>query len=405
MYHLACYNRFRQFAFGCAALLVALVGAPLAAWAEVHDPPRRLATRGPQAVRQVDYEVIADLAGDETVVDDDGAWSYGDGPTAQWEYGVDGLGASMADEPPPAHLEFQDSLPLYPHAGQWLSQTGGRFRGALAGLMPVDEPWTDVAADRSWQLLPDGLLYKQYLASVREPRLGGSWLYDTASGAVPWDIMLGGRVGLLRWGSSGVDIPYGRPDGWQWDAEGAAIVRLDLKTRRDLIGSDFRAGTFLTRARGPWESRFGYYHLSAHAGDEFLLRTPGFMRINYTRDVLVLGIAYRIGPDVRLYSEGGYSVANGGGSQPWEFQFGADYSPGRPTLGLRPAPFLAVNGHLREELNFGGNLVVQAGWQWRSLLNGHLLRTGLEYYHGKSRQQQLFNRFEQQIGMGLWYDY
>lgn len=387
------------------ATAAVLALAPWSAQADFQDPPRRLAARQPRGVQTVGYEVVSDALDAGDFASRDAGWASDQGGIV-WE-GESGEFAALADsDEPPAHLQFRDSTPLYPQAGQWLSGTGGRLRGAMAGVMPAaEQPWNDVATTRSWQFLPDGLLYKQYLASVREPRLGGSWTYETANSGVPWDIMLGGRVGLLRWGSSGVDIPYGRPDGWQWDAEGAAIVRLDLKTRRDLIGSDFRAGTFLTRARGPWESRFGYYHLSAHAGDELLLRTPGFLRINYTRDVIVLGLAYRVVPDLRLYSEGGYSVANGGGSQPWEFQFGADYSPVEPTLGLTPAPFVAVNGHLREELNFGGNFVVQTGWQWRSQANGHLLRTGLEYYNGKSRQQQLFNRFEQQIGMGVWYDY
>lgn len=355
-------------------------------------------------MRQVDYEVWVDEEPVDTPVYEPDTLESGDDGPVSWEREPEVVKYGAADDAPP-YLEFRDSAPFYPQAGQWLSQSGSRLRGAMTGWLPAPQPWPDTAAARSWQFLPDGLLYKQYLASVREPRLGASWNYDTAGGAVPWDIMFGGRVGILRWGSSGVEIPYGRPDGWQWDAEGAAILRLDLKTRRDLVGSDFRAGTFLTRARGAWESRLGYYHLSAHAGDELLLREPGFPRLNYTRDVILLGVAYRIVPSLRFYSEGGFSVTNDGGSEPWEFQFGADYSPVEPTIGLTPALFLAVNGHLREELNYGGNLAVQAGWQWRSQAHGHLLRTGLEYYNGKSRQQQLFQSFEHQIGMGLWYDY
>jgi hypothetical protein len=68
-------------------------------------------------------------------------------------------------------------------------------------------------------------------------------------------------------------------------------------------------------------------------------------------------------------------------------------------------PFFAVNGYLREEVRFGGNFVVQTGLQWRSAFNGGRFRMGVEYYNGKSRQFEFFNRFEQQIGGGLWYDY
>ena len=37
-----------------------------------------------------------------------------------------------------------------------------------------------------------------------------------------------------------------------------------------------------------------------------------------------------------------------------------------------------LNSHLREEVDFGGNVVVQAGWQWRGRGPGHLIRIGME---------------------------
>ena len=63
-----------------------------------------------------------------------------------------------------------------------------------------------------------------------------------------------------------------------------------------------------------------------------------------------------------------------------------------------------MNGHLREEVDFGGNLVVQAGWLWRGQ-SGRVLRTGLHYYNGKSNQFQFFNTFEQQVGLGIWQEF
>ena len=46
----------------------------------------------------------------------------------------------------------------------------------------------------SWQLTPDGLIYRSYLAGMREPRLAGVWEYDRKLG---WmlDAAVGGRVG------------------------------------------------------------------------------------------------------------------------------------------------------------------------------------------------------------------
>ena len=117
----------------------------------------------------------------------------------------------------------------------------------------------------------------------------------------------------------------------------------------------------------------------------------------------MLGLGYRPIPDVRLYGEVGYAVYIWGDTLPWEFQFGVEYTPARPTA-HKGRLFLAVNAHLRQEVNFGGGLTVQTGWAWRGA-SGHLFRLGLEYFDGKSEQYQFTNDYEQQIGVGLWYDF
>ena len=73
----------------------------------------------------------------------------------------------------------------------------------------------------------------------------------------------------------------------------------------------------------------------------------------------------------------------------------------------RPAPprtVLRRQRRVRQENDFGGNVTVRTGWQWRGQ-SGHLFRFGLQYFNGMSDQTQFFNRFEQQIGGGLWYDF
>ncbi|MHB9048724.1 MAG: DUF1207 domain-containing protein [Pirellulales bacterium] len=257
---------------------------------------------------------------------------------------------------------------------------------------PVGEPWT-------WQVLPKRLIYPSYLAGAKEPRFASRWNYEKNGGGI-WDIALGGRVGLLRYGT-----PCGEwIDGWQLDMEGAAFPRLDLGEKEDLVSADFRFGIPLTYGHGPFQTKLAFYHLSAHLGDEFMLKNRDVERINYSRNVLVWGNAYYPTRDLRLYGEAGWSFYNDGGSEPWEFQFGVDYSPARST-GLKGTPFAAVNTLLREEVRFGGNLVVQTGWQWRTDPHGSLFRAGVEYFTGKSDQFEFFNRNEEKIGLALWYDY
>lgn len=252
--------------------------------------------------------------------------------------------------------------------------------------------------DWTWQVLPDGLIYKAYLAGGRESRLASQWVYERDQGWL-WDATLGGHMGLLRFGT----IDNAWPEGWQLDVEGAAFPRLALERNRDLVATDFRIGVPLTFRRGPWEGKLAYYHLSSHLGDEFLETFDTARRINYVRDALVMGFALRPHPDWRLYTEAGWAFYNDGGSRPWEFQFGVDYSSPYPS-GILGAPFFAVNGRICQEVEFGGNLTVQSGWQWRGY-SGHLVRFGAHYFNGKTDQYQFFRHHEERIGIGLWYDY
>ena len=253
---------------------------------------------------------------------------------------------------------------------------------------------------RDWTLqgLPDGLVYKSYLAGVKEPRNASVFNYDSQQGWI-WDIAIGARVGIVRFGT---DDPV-RPEGFQLDIEGAAMPRLDLEQERDLISVDFRAGVPLTYGIGPWSTKLAFYHISSHVGDEFLIRNPGFNRLNYSRDVLVFGQSYYVHHDVRVYGEVGYATYTDV-AEPWEFQFGLDYSP-LVESGVRGSPFFAVNTALRQEVGFGGDVVVQAGWQWRPTASGKLFRAGVQYFNGKSDQFSFYDENENKVGLGLWYDY
>lgn len=253
------------------------------------------------------------------------------------------------------------------------------------------QPW-------DWVLLPTSIIYRSYLAGAKESRLSAHIIHENDHYAL-WDATLGGRVGILRYGNRDVF----NPEGFQIDAEGSAQVRLDIRNNVDVQAVDFRGGIPLTYGVGPHRFKFGYYHLSSHLGDEFLLDFPAYPRLNFARDVLIFGYSYYWTQKLRLYAETGWAFYTDV-SQPWEFQFGVDWAPTRPT-GFRGEPFFAINGHLREELNFGGNFTVQVGWAWVGEQNAHLLRTGLHYFNGGSSEFSFYQEHEQQIGFGLWYDY
>ncbi len=260
-------------------------------------------------------------------------------------------------------------------------------------ISPCEGPWF-------WQVAPEGIIYRSYWAGVHEPRMGLQ-LIRLNNGDSFWDPTLGARVGLLRFGN---DDPL-HPQGWQVDVEGAALPRLTLDDIRDLETVDFRGGVPLTYGVDNWQFKLAYYHLSSHLGDEYAISHPGSLadRINYVRDSFVLGASYYPVPVMRLYGEVGYAFNATGGAEPWEIQFGTELSQPGPT-GNRGTPFLALNGHLRQEQNYGGDFTAEAGWLWRNK-SGQTMRVGAFYFNGSSSQYETFNKFEEQIGAGVWYDF
>lgn len=271
----------------------------------------------------------------------------------------------------------------------------------------VDNPRFNNASDAwTWQCLPNGLMYKSYLANEKGPRFATVW--SGLHGRPPaiggngyiWDATLGARVGVLRYGTNTIVDPQG----WQLDMEGAAMPRLDLQSKEDVIGTDFRFGVPITYRRGPTAFKFGYYHISSHLGDEFQLKYPFYKRDNYVREAVLVGLSHEPTDFTRVYAQAAYAISDGGIVDPWEFLFGFEYSAlGRS--GVYSSPFFAINVHLREELNYSGSVNVQTGWQWRGPESDHLWRIGLQYFNGPTSQFALGRFQEQMLGFGMWYDF
>ena len=148
----------------------------------------------------------------------------------------------------------------------------------------------------------------------------------------------------------------------------------------------------------------GYDHISTHVGDEFLERNPGFRRINYSRDALLAAVRQDVTDELTVYGEAAWAFYNQGGSEPWAFQFGAEWYR-EPATAAVGGPVLAANVQMREEFDFGGRFTTVAGWQWREPRAGRLLRLALNYETGKSRYYEFGPEDETAIGLGLFYDF
>lgn len=253
----------------------------------------------------------------------------------------------------------------------------------------------------TWQLLPNGLLYRTYLAGEKEPRMQLVPYYDTRSKRKIWEAVLGGRAGIVRLSDPSVI----NGDAFQLDLEGAVFARvLPDEPSTMLEGSDYRVGLYGTWKFDRLSYRAGYYHISSHVGDEYLIANPLFNRINYVRDSMLAGTAYQLNDVSRVYGEIGYALGVEGGAKPLEFQFGGEYAP-LPTTQFTGAPFAAVNTHLREDFDFNGGVNVVAGWGWQGEHSKRRLRLGLNYYNGPSLQYEFFDRWENLVGGGIWLDY
>ncbi len=286
-------------------------------------------------------------------------------------------------------------------------QSKGLFGYAVENNARDGENFYDrwIAADSesdAWskQILPVGLMYPSYLASRKESRLQSIITYANDYGTL-WDVTLGGRAPIFRYGNKDIT----QPEGWEIELEGAALLRLDWERDRNLAATDYRAGVPIVYGTRRWQVKTGYYHVSSHLGDNYLM--DAFRpRVHYSRDAVMLGLAVKPTDDVRLYAEVDYAFHCAGAAKPWEIQIGAEYSPEftPTTSNWSIRPFLASHGHLYEERDFGGYWSTQTGIQWRSPTNS-LLRIGAEYFMGGDDLYQFHKTFQRKIGGGLWYDF
>ena len=125
----------------------------------------------------------------------------------------------------------------------------------------------------------------------------------------------------IRDGEFKLILPYHLPLILGHDVAGV-VVRIGPRVQQFKPGDevyarpdDFRIGTFLSYGEGRVQYKFGYYHLSSHVGDEYLIKHPTFQRINFRRETIVLGVGYYLWEDLRVYAEVGYAPSTDGGSE------------------------------------------------------------------------------------------
>ena len=187
------------------------------------------------------------------------------------------------------------------------------------------EPTWVFSSGASLTLFPSGDVYPVYVADPHRPTNVVAEAFTIDGGMPATDSPLtrlgaGGRFGVMR-------IEPARPDGrvWQVSIEAGFDAIFDSQNRLDAVGWDGNYGlTVTTASSSPIALKIAVLHISAHVGDEYQERT-GRPRINYTREELSVGAAWRWSPRWRTYGETGVAyksrssvaraVARAGGSR------------------------------------------------------------------------------------------
>lgn len=282
--------------------------------------------------------------------------------------------------------------------------------GTALAQTPGDPPdqqkpvvWQPTSA-RIIELFPAGDIYPVHVADPHRPTNSISEGFyvrnrvpDTRS---PRTLLAaGGRFGIVRVGSS---APRGRY--WQLGIDAGLDAMFDSQFKNDAIGWDGNYGLTLTTAAStsPLAFKVAVVHLSAHLGDEYEDRT-GHARINYTREEVALGGAWRFAPRWRAYGEVGAAYIIRSDTQDrWRWQSGIEYEA-RPTLlGGRMAWYGASDFSSLEERGWRLDTAVQAGLVARS--SGRAYRLFAQWYDGRPAIGQFTSYSEASVSLGLKVD-
>jgi hypothetical protein len=183
--------------------------------------------------------------------------------------------------------------------------------------------------------------------------------------------------------------------------EGAAIGRFDLEESLDMDAVDFRVGFPFVYRRGALAFKLHAWHITSHLGDEIIER-EGLTRIDYARNEIACGVAWRPSPPWRLYAEAGWGVSIGDLNDPPRWMAGAQWND-RPWDG--PELYAAVNATSWKEVDWDIQLNIQAGVWLRSTQTPDGLRVGVEYFRGPSALTQFFEQRDHYVSVGFWFHF
>jgi hypothetical protein len=190
---------------------------------------------------------------------------------------------------------------------------------------------------------------------------------------------------------------------WQISIEAGLDTVFDSQNKLDAIGWDGNYGlTVTTASASPLALKVAVQHVSAHLGDEYQDRT-GVHRLNYTREEVAFGAAWRFSPRWRGYGETGIAYRQGNEElEPWRVQVGIEYESKPNVWAGRFATYVAADFSSMEERLWRLDSTLQGGIVTRS--NGRTMRLFLELRDGRPTMGEFYKFSETVISIGLKID-
>jgi hypothetical protein len=256
-------------------------------------------------------------------------------------------------------------------------------------------------------LLPDKQPYPSYIADPRRPRMHfgvgaiSSEIPERSGGMINLDA--GTRITLLKMqrGSEGANE-------FALDIEGGLFTQFDLVNNLDIIGWDGRYGAY---AAWDWTdlvvARFGYRHLSAHLGDEYMEET-GRRRINYTRDDFRVGLGYRVVKNTLVYLEPSraWHLGNKSRQERWAVEGGVQYEGPYDLWKGSVALYAGIHVSSFAESDWKPSFTGQIGLNVKRDPRRTRLRIGLEGYTGRAILGEYALDFDETyLSLSLFFDY
>jgi hypothetical protein len=277
----------------------------------------------------------------------------------------------------------------------------------VTAQIAVDEQrpptWT-VGSGTTLTLFPVGHLYPVYAADPHRPTTTVSELFYSRVGIEQTDtprvgLAAGGRIGILR-------IDPAKPGGrsWQVSIVAGLDAMFDSQNKLDAVGWEGDYGLSVATTTG---GRFAFkamiHHTSSHLGDEYAIRT-GRMRINYTREEVGLGVAWRFAPQWRVYGETAAAyIRRHDEQEPWRVQAGVEYESSPRLWGKRFAWYGASDFSSMEERAWRLDTSLQGGIVTR--VSGRTYRLGLGWTDGRPTVAEFFKDTEHWVTVGFWIDF